>query len=301
MALIVENGSGVAGANSYVTPAYVSAYLAERNRADENGWSDPEGDEESAACIAGTDFVEQRFRASFGGVKAWADISTARSTWEPTANPLASETVTIGSQVYTFRAGSVSSAGDVLIGDTLSDSLDNLVAAVMATEGSEGDLFGAGTVANEDALATRLLDDLMLVFAVRSGTAGNGVPTSTTVTGATFNFAATVGGSNVIRPQPLSMPRAGLFDRDGVPLYGIPERFKWGVAEYVVRARGGVLAPDPTVDALGGSVVRLREKVGPLETETEYVPGSTASGSLPNYPAADRLLREFLRPGGVVR
>lgn len=301
MALIVENGSGVAGANSYVAPSYVSAYLADRNRADENGWTDPEGAEESAACIAATDHVENRFRQLFGGVQAWPDISTARATWEPTAQPSATQTVTIGGQVYTFRSGSVSSAGDVLIGATLSDSLENLLAAIKANEDEEGDLFGAGTVANPDATAVRLLDDLLLVFASRSGTAGNGVATTTTVTGATFNFATTVGGSNVRRPQPLSFPRAGLYDRDGFPIYGIPERLKWAVSEYAVRARAAALAPDPTLDGYGGAVTRLREKVGPIETEIEYLPGTTASGTLPNYPAADRLLREFLRPGGVVR
>lgn len=302
MAFVVENGSGVANANSYVAPAYVAAYLADRNRADENGWTTPAGVEEQAACVAGTDYVENRFRMAFGGVRAWSDISTARSTWEATVQPSAGQLVTIGLQAYTFRSGSVPSAGDVLIGDNLSETIANLVAAVLATESLEGEAFGAGTVANELATALAFLDGMVLVLAREPGTAGNGIATTTNVTGAAFNFATTVGGSNVPRPQPLSFPKVGLVDRDGRPVYGIPDLLKQAVSEYAVRARkGSPLAPDPTADALGGVVTSLREKVGPLETATEYLPGTAGSGSLPAYPAADRLLREYLRPGGAVR
>lgn len=304
MAVIVENGTGIASANAYVSPAYVTAYLTDRNRATENGWTSPEGVEESAAVVEATDFIEARFRARFGGVKEYSDVSMARATLALAAVPTANDTVTIGAQVYTFVA-SPSSAGDVLIGDTVADTISNLVAAILATPSLEGSSFGTGTVANVGASAWSFFDDQVLVYAKATGTAGNAVATTSSLTAAAsgFNFATLVGGSNLSKPQPLSFPRRGLVDRDGNRVYGIPERLKWATAEYAVRARATstTLAPDPLVDAYGGTITSLREKVGPLETATTYLPGSTVGTTLPVYPAADRLLAEFLRSGGVIR
>ena len=304
MTVVVENGTGIASANSYVAPAYVTAYLTDRNRATENGWTDPEGVAEQAAVVEATDFVEARFRDRFAGRKEWRDVSTARATLFLEALPTASDTVTIGAQTYTFEASS-SSAGDVTIGATVADTIDNLVAAILATPSLEGSSYGTGTTANADATACAFFDDRMLVIAKASGTAGNAVATTETLTaaGSVFNFATLTGGSNLTKPQPLSFPRLGLVDRDGVAIYGIPERLKWAVAEYAVRARAAstTLAPDPTTDARGGIVTSLREKVGPIETATQYLAGSTTGTRLPVYPAADRLLSEFLRPGGVIR
>ena len=302
MALLVENGSGVFGANSYIDAAYVTAYLAERNRAGEGGWATGSpGAEESAACIAGTDYIENRFRDLFLGQKEHRSISVARATWSPTAQPGGSETVTIGATVYTFVA-SLSGAADVLIGSSLSASIDNLVDAINANAATAGVAFSAALSANASASAQTFIDDALVTLARTTGTPGNAVAVSTTVTGASWNAATLIGGSDIPRPQPLSFPRVGLYDRDGIRIYGIPERLKFASAEYAVRARAATLAPDPTVDALGGTVTSLREKVGPIETETAYLAGSANSGALPAYPAADRLLAEFLgRRGGVIR
>lgn len=300
MTLILENGSGVFGANAYVDGAYVTAYLTDRRRSTENGWSTAGAAAQDAAAILGTDHVERRFRELFRGSKQWKNISTARATWTPTAQPLDTETVTLGSTVYRFVT-TLATTNDVLIGTTLSGSIDNLVDAILANASTAGTAFDATTVANPDATAVQFIDDSMLALASASGTDGNGVATTTTVTGATWNFATLVGGSDVARPQPLSFPRIGLYDRDGVAIYGLPDLLKFATSEYAVRSRASSLAPDPTVDALGGIVTGLRERVGPLETETQYLPGSAGSGALPAYPAADRLLRAFLRPAGVIR
>lgn len=70
--------------------------------------------------------------------------------------------------------------------------------------------------------------------------------------------------------------------------------------EYAVRAVGGSpLAPDPTVDATGGAVKVSRQKVGPVETETEYHQSRVAV--FKPYPAADMLLRDIVRPSEVIR
>lgn len=300
MALVVENGSGVFGANSYIAASYVTAYLAERNRAGEGGWTTPEDSEEDAACIAATDHIELRFRSLFAGTKEHRSISVARATWTATQQPAAGETVTVGAVVYTFQS-TLSAAGDVLIGASISASIDNLAAAINSTPSGAGVTHHADTVENEDATALAFIDDSLVAFAKASGTAGNEVDVATDVTGASWNFATLIGGSDIQRAQPLSFPRRDLFDRDGIPIIGIPDRLKFATAEYAVRARAATLITDPTADSFGGVITSLREKVGPIETATEYLPGTAGIGRLPDYPAADRVLREYLRPSGVIR
>lgn len=303
MTLILENGTGVAEANSYVIATFVSSYLTDRERATENGWANgSEGVEEDAACVDATDYIENRFRLLFLGIKQYPDISLARSTLELTANPLNTETVVVGSVTYTFRTAIVA-ANDVLIGLSTAASVVNLVNAINANATASGVGFHEDTIVNPDAGAQLYTDDRMIAFGLLTGTADNAVVTTTTVTGASWNFSTLHGGTSIIAPQPLSFPKTGLVDPDGLTIVGMPLRLLQATAEYAVRARVAttLLAPDPTVDALGGTVTRLKEKVGPIETDTEYLPGTANSGALPAYPAADRLLADFLSSGGVIR
>ena len=94
----------------------------------------------------------------------------------------------------------------------------------------------------------------------------------------------------------MSFPRTNLFDRDGIAVIGMPIRLKNATAEYSVRAAetGIVLAPDPTIDQFGGVVDGIREKVGPIETETTYSTGSSTGSRLPMYPGADRWISDYL-------
>lgn len=302
MTLIVENGSGVHNANSYIDAAYVTAHLAARNRVGENGWTTPEATEEDAACIEGTNYIELRFRESFRGAKEFRNVATAKATLTLTAQPSADDVVVVGSVTYKFASALVA-ANDVLIGASVSASIDNLVDAINGNGITSGSTFHGDTVANEDATAVTFVGDALVAFSSIAGTAGNAVVATTDITGASWNSSGTlVGGADIIVPQPLSFPRRALIDYDGIPVVGIPERLKQAAAEYSVRARPAttVLAPDPTVDDVGGVLTKLREKVGPIETETVYQSGTANNSSLPAYPAADRLLREYLRTGGGV-
>lgn len=94
--------------------------------------------------------------------------------------------------------------------------------------------------------------------------------------------------------QALSFPRMYI-GWDGA----VPDGIKRAVSEYALRALAGVLAPDPTMDASGVAVGRVKKKVGPIETEIEYAGGAVYAPFKP-YPAADMLVRPFLRPGGGV-
>lgn len=302
MTLILENGTGVAGANAYVDPAFVLAYLTDRNRQTENGWTNPSGVEEDAACIEATDYIEARFRDLFKGIKQYRNIAFARSTLSMPTNPADTQTVTVGTKVYRF-VDTLVQENDVQRAGNASTSIGNLVKAINLL-GTSGTDYHEDTTVNEDATAENFIDDTMVAFAKVAGTASNSVATTTTVTGASWNFSTLTGGSDNTYAQPLSFPRTGLFDRDGNQIIGMPDRLKFAAAEYAVRARlsTSTLMPDPTIDPRGGVVSGVREKVGPIETSTQYVPGTASGHTLPPYPAADRLLFDYIdNSGGVIR
>lgn len=66
MALIKEDGSIVAGANSYADEADADAFQADRGRAD---WTDADTDAKEAALVRATDYIEGRFALSFAGCR----------------------------------------------------------------------------------------------------------------------------------------------------------------------------------------------------------------------------------------
>jgi len=96
--------------------------------------------------------------------------------------------------------------------------------------------------------------------------------------------------------QPLGFPRYNLYDLAGQVVEGIPDKLKKATAEYALRALSGPLMPDPTTDASGAMVVGNRQKVGPIETEVTYA-ASMGVRTLKPYPAADRLLAEYVTSG----
>jgi len=278
MTLILEDGTGVSGANAYVDAAFVTAYLTDRNRETENSWSTAGATAQEGAVVAATDFIEQRWGLRFLGRREFQDVSAGRATLTFTAQPISSETVTIGTAVLTFGAG-------VAIGATVAETIDNLVAALA---GDTQVTAKAGT------------GDTMIAEAKEKGTSGNSIVTTETSTTASWSSATLLGGADPVTPQPLSFPRVHLRDREGLFVTGIPLKLKQSAAEYAVRALSSALMPDPTIDATGRAVIRKREKVGPIEEETEYVDGAAISQLIKPYPAADRLIAEYVTGTGRV-
>ena len=300
MALILEDGTGVSGANANTTSALVNAYLVERNRVDENDWSGFAGSDKDASVIAATDYIETRFGLRFLGRRQFQNISVARGTLTFTGQPLNAETVTIDGIVYTYNTV-LGGANSVLIGANVEASINNLIAAIAATPDKLGDTVGLGTVAHTTATASEGVGDRMIAEALAKGTPGNDVGTTTTVTAATWTSATLTGGSDTGEPQWLSFPRVDLLDREGLRVLGMPTRLLQATAEYAVRAVAGTkLSPDPTVDASGQIVTSQRTKVGPIETETRFSDGGTLAQLIKPYPAADRLLAGYLTPPGRV-
>jgi hypothetical protein len=110
-------------------------------------------------------------------------------------NPTAAQTVSIGfvagvARVYTFGSGTPSVDGDVLIGATAAESLDNLMNAINLGPGSGTTYFASA--ANEDATAVKQTDTKLLVTAIsaESDVGGRKVPVATNVTAAAWTAAS---------------------------------------------------------------------------------------------------------------
>jgi hypothetical protein len=119
-------------------------------------------------------------------VDCGADIGTkAAGVLTLTGQPLDTETVTIGTKVYTFQTVLTNVDGNVLIGATAEDSADNLVAAINLTTGAGTDYATAmtihPTVAAADGTGTTV--DLT---AKEEGVAGNLIATTETLTNGSF-------------------------------------------------------------------------------------------------------------------
>ena len=123
-------------------------------------------------------------------------------------------------------------------------------------------------------------------------------------------FGSFFRGYKALDAQGLQWPRNDAWSPNGYSLLNVPDPLQRACAEYAIRAlQYGVLTPDAppkgprqtlvqgddlSVYGEGeGEILSVREKVGPLETETRYNPAT--SGSLGKLPAADMLLRPLLR------
>ena len=296
MAVIVETGTGVRGANAYAPEAFVASYLASRNRDTE--WLAASAAVRAAAVVAATDYIEIRWGAKFkGSPKVRFAESPAEASITFTGVPVAAETIQVGDQVYKFVAALTSPAvrGEVPLGVDATASASNLFDALSASVTGAGTTYSTGTPVNDDVMPT-LSGITVRLEAQAAGSSGD----YTVLSSAATNVAlAGFGGGLDGGPQPLSFPRQGLYDTQGHLVEGIPLSLKQAMAEYADRARVGLLAPDPAQDTRG-AVTRLREKVGPIEIETEYLAGSGRSLRVYAYPAADNLLREFLASSNCV-
>jgi len=100
-------------------------------------------------------------------------IPDESSTLSLTAIPSENETVTIGGKVYRFKpsvTGSNNVNGNVLIGDTAGDSLNNLIDAINLIPGSSGLNYAENTTINPESSLVALEKDGNLVASVISQT-----------------------------------------------------------------------------------------------------------------------------------
>lgn len=291
MTLIVETGLGIYQANSYAGRGFVRTYLRTRNKA--TVWDAASEIEHEAALIGATDYIDRRFGRIFRGQKEFTDLSVPDfDILDIITNPTNNDTVTIGATVYTF-SNTASAAFEVEIGATIIESAANLVAAINGTGG------GAGTTAHPDVTA-RVLEqaNYIMVEAIVTPLVA-AIDTSSSDTNSAVWDLGTLSGGNESAEQQLEWPRLYAYSDAGVLLDGIPNKLREAVAEYANRALTETLMPDPVADETGQFVSRTFDKVGPIETEREYVAGSVMT-IIKKFPEADRLLRDLIRAGGGV-
>lgn len=277
MTFIIEDGSGKKGATSYASVADFRGYHLDR-AVDTSGIDDTAA---QALLIAATDYIDTRWGSRFLGLRQHAAL-LSRSVLTLTAIPSDGETVTFGSQTYTFKTTPVATT-DVEIGVDVFESLLNLTVAVSASS-------------NEDFLGALFTDpDVaeLTMHAVRDG-----IVTTMTLANGTFDVAASVGASG--KRQPLEFPRAFLTDRSGLPVLGVPGKLEAATIEYAIRANTATLAPDPTVPASGNQITATKVVIGPIETETKFSAQGIPQITRP-FPTADRLLEEYVIQPGVTR
>lgn len=109
-----------------------------------------------------------------------SDSAFARGVLTLTGNALDTETVVIGAKTYTFQTTLTNVDGNVLIGATASDTLDNLASAMNLTAGA-GSTYAAATTAHPDSITAQALDGDAL--GVGAGTDGTQSTTETLTNG----------------------------------------------------------------------------------------------------------------------
>jgi hypothetical protein len=273
MSFLVENGTGVKGATSYATVAFFKAWCADRGYVI-TAWADADI---QAYLVAATDYIDTRWGLEFLGSCKWSTGLYSRSVFTLTDQPSAGETITIGSDVFTFRA-TATLDGEVEIGETLKETLVNLV-----LELSEGEHVVDFMLADPDVAS-------LTIF-----TSHDGVSTTTIVANGSFDVAASSGSSD--KKQPRMFPRLYLYDRDGAEVSGVPDKLKDATCAYAYRAKTTVLAPDGSVN---NTIRSMTTTVGPISKSVTYAEGAILN-PISAFPAADRLLQEYTRSKGVVR
>ncbi len=115
----------------------------------------------------------------------------ATGTLTLTGNVSNNDQVTTGTKTYTFQTVLTNVDGNVLIGGSASDSIDNLIAAITLGAGA-GTLYAAATTANGFLTAAAGAGDTMDATALVAGTAGNTIATTDPVdSGNVMSWGAT--------------------------------------------------------------------------------------------------------------
>lgn len=215
----------------------------------------------------------------------------AQGTLTATANFANGETVTTGTKTYTFQTVLTNVDGNVLIGASASDSLDNLIAAINLGAGS-GTLYAAATVANTFVYATPGAGDTLIAYALSAGTAGNTIATTETAANASWGAATLAGGSNTanyVVLTPSTLPNNTVAAVGAVTTRGTVAAFHTGTfGTHALDLVSGASAINPknlcnVIDSVshdpilsGGRVIYALFQV---ESNTD---GQTLTGTTPN-------------------
>jgi phosphatidylserine decarboxylase len=144
------------------------------------------------------------------------------------------ETVVVDGKTYTIQSSLTDSDGNVLQGATVSDTLNNLVAAITLGPG-KGTLYAVSTTLHPTVLAARGAGDTMVVTAKTLGTSGNSITTTETTVNASWGGATLSGGAGTTTTQAAVTPGVGY------PVVGenvlVHTQMKWDTSNFVDGVR----------------------------------------------------------------
>jgi hypothetical protein len=118
----------------------------------------------------------------------------ASQTLTLSANAGNTETVTIDSKVYTFQTSLTNVDGNVLIGATALDSLNNLRQAINLEPAGSGISYAAATVVHPSARAVNGAGNTLVARAKAPGTGGNSMATTETLANGSWGDTTMNGG-----------------------------------------------------------------------------------------------------------
>lgn len=114
-----------------------------------------------------------------------------------TANATNTEDVTIDAKVYTFEAALTDVDGNIQIGATAAETLDNLMAAINLEPWGAGSAYAASMTLHPTASAYRDTGDVLVAESKQLGTVGNAIATTENMlSGSWSNGATMVDGSD---------------------------------------------------------------------------------------------------------
>lgn len=125
-------------------------------------------------------------------------LTVAQATLTLTGNAGNTETVTIDGKTYTFQTSLTNVNGNVKIGATASDSIDNLIAAITLGSGS-GTVYAAATTLHPVVTAAAGAGDTMVISAKTSGVGANSIALSETLTLGTWDAPTLRGGIDPLK------------------------------------------------------------------------------------------------------
>ena len=123
-------------------------------------------------------------------------LVAATGTLTFSADPVATDTVTIGGITYTYIA-TPAAAYDVDVAGTRAGSITNLIAAINRSGTPGATTYHADTVQHPAVSAAEGAGDTAVITARFPGTIGNTVETATSETDITFGAATLTGGTGV--------------------------------------------------------------------------------------------------------
>jgi hypothetical protein len=125
-------------------------------------------------------------------------LTVAKATLTLSGNAGNGQTVTIDGKAYTFQTVLTNVNGNVLIGASASDSIDNLIAAINLSAGS-GTLYAAATTLHPTVTASAGAGDTMIATAKTSGTGGNSISVAKTLASGVWSSSLLRGGLDPLR------------------------------------------------------------------------------------------------------